>query len=84
MTPLEMLRHHVTGAIERGEGEAIVGRPVWTNPPGFCPFCGSALGLRDMQITWLAQSSEEPTCEPDALNEWQCHDDACEGRSFFI
>jgi len=24
-TPLETLRHHVTGAIERGEGEAIVG-----------------------------------------------------------
>ena len=24
MTPLELLRHHVTGAIERGEGEAIV------------------------------------------------------------
>ena len=25
MTPLETLRHHITGAIERGEGQAIVG-----------------------------------------------------------
>ena len=25
MTPLETLRYHVTGAIERGEGKAIVG-----------------------------------------------------------
>ena len=25
MTPLETLRYHVTGAIERGEGQAIVG-----------------------------------------------------------
>lgn len=25
--PLERLRYHVTGAIERGEGEAIIGKP---------------------------------------------------------
>jgi hypothetical protein len=28
MTPLQRLRHHVSGAIERGEGVAIVGDPV--------------------------------------------------------
>jgi hypothetical protein len=28
MTPQELLRHHVTGAIERGEAEAIVGIPA--------------------------------------------------------
>ena len=28
MTPLETLKHHVTGAIERGEGVAIVGIPA--------------------------------------------------------
>ena len=28
MTPQELLRHHVTGAIERGEKEAIVGQPT--------------------------------------------------------
>lgn len=26
MTPLETLRHHVTGAIERGEATAIIGK----------------------------------------------------------
>ena len=26
MTPLDMLNHHVTGAVERGEKQAIVGR----------------------------------------------------------
>jgi hypothetical protein len=28
MTPLETLRHHVTGAIERGKGKAIAGMPA--------------------------------------------------------
>lgn len=28
MKPQELLRHHVTGAIERGEAEAIVCKPV--------------------------------------------------------
>ena len=28
MNPLERLRHHVTGAIERGEAQAIVCQPV--------------------------------------------------------
>lgn len=32
MTPQELLRHHVTGAIERGEKEAIVEQ----RPTGFC------------------------------------------------
>lgn len=32
-TPLEVLRHHVTGAIERGEGEAIVEIPPPTQLP---------------------------------------------------
>jgi hypothetical protein len=44
MTPLETLRHHVTGAIERGEKEAIRGIPMvkcicgmWHNPNTGCP-----------------------------------------------
>ena len=28
MTPQELLRHHVTGAIERGEKEAIAEQPI--------------------------------------------------------
>jgi hypothetical protein len=28
MTPLQVLRHHVTGAIERGEAKAIMGKPA--------------------------------------------------------
>lgn len=36
MTPTEKLRHHVTGAIERGEAEAVAGIPqsgtAWTEP----------------------------------------------------
>lgn len=28
MNPLETLRYHVTGAIERGEGQAITGKPA--------------------------------------------------------
>ena len=28
MSPLELLRHHVSGAIERGEAQAIAGIPV--------------------------------------------------------
>ena len=28
MTPQELLRHHVTGAIERGEADAIVEQPT--------------------------------------------------------
>lgn len=33
-TPLELLRYHVTGAIERGEADAIVETPV------VCESCG--------------------------------------------
>lgn len=29
MTPLDRLRHHVTGAIERGEAEPIIGVPTF-------------------------------------------------------
>ena len=29
MTPLQVLRHHVTGAIERGEGTAIVAQTFY-------------------------------------------------------
>lgn len=32
MTPLQTLRHHVTGAIERGEGVAIAGIPERATP----------------------------------------------------
>jgi hypothetical protein len=28
MTPLQVLRHHVTGAIERGEAQAIAEKPI--------------------------------------------------------
>jgi len=32
MTPLELLRHHVSGAIERGEAQAIAGFEATKNP----------------------------------------------------
>ena len=32
--PLNALKHHVTGAIERGEKQAIVGKPVTQHTPG--------------------------------------------------
>jgi len=37
VSPLERLRYHVTGAIERGEGVAIVEKPAaaaWNHTPG--------------------------------------------------
>ena len=45
MTPLQTLRHHVTGAIERGEGVAIVGieAPKRAEVVTCCYHCGKAI-----------------------------------------
>lgn len=52
--PLEVLRHHVTGAIERGEAEPIVGMPV-SSPSDASPYC---------QTCWSKlQDGKCPHCE---------------------
>lgn len=56
MTPLERLRYHVTGAIERGEGEAITElRLSW------CPDCESTIASRwqENRKAWIAADATE-------------------------
>lgn len=56
MSPLETLRHHVSGAIERGEGVAITElRPSWDKD------CESTLSSRwqDTRKAWLAANATE-------------------------
>lgn len=46
-TPQEALRYHVTGAIERGEGQAIVGKPApW---PVICADLSNAVTKQELE-----------------------------------
>ena len=56
MTPLQMLRHHVTGAIERGESVAVTERRA----PGYNCRRGSAWH------TWQCAGSEWRKANPTA------------------
>lgn len=61
MKALERLRHHVTGAIERGEAQAIVCQPVLYRQP--------ATGTVRPLEAWLAEYAATPGPK-EPLDRW--------------
>lgn len=72
-TPLQRLRHHVTGAIERGEAKAIAGIPAPVSEPvyksrfcvrydGFIQTVERLFATREGAERWARQAGVSKRC----------------------